>query len=208
MAVERLANRGGADLSVATDRIGTLIERIGRSRSGILDSPGAWHEVGRRLARSRGQQEMAGSRQMWAVGDWLVAGENVVFPHLKKSSVRGMAAEISTYSRHTLSMAASVARKFEPSMRIDELTWWHHLVVAGQAPADREMWLRRAVDQGWSPRQLRERITAGGPDLAPVPSRRSRSTIARFLQLRREEIDQDLVAQLRDWWQREMGDDD
>src|SRR6266566_9882650 len=95
-----------------------------------LLTPETWRAVGEQLARKRGNLGHAGSRQMWDIGDWLRDGEDEVFKQLKRSRVRTMASGITGYSRHTLSMAASLARKMGPSMRIDGLTWWHHLAVA------------------------------------------------------------------------------
>ena len=54
----------------------------------------AWERVGHGLAQSRNQVETSGSRQMWAVGDWLVVGEDVLLRHLKKRRIRQEAARI------------------------------------------------------------------------------------------------------------------
>jgi hypothetical protein len=204
--LQAFESQGIAELAVLKVPVRS-IEQPATASQPVLDTTRAWYEAGRQLADAREHQKMAGSQQMWAIGDWLLVGESVLFKHLKKARVRTLAAELSTYSRHTLAMAVSVARKYDASMRIEELSWWHHLVVAGLDMTDREMWLRRAVDHGWSPRQLRAELDVqrgrSGPRRAELP----RKTINQLLLLRRDDIDQDLRGRLRDWWQREMGGD-
>ena len=166
----------------------------------------AWEIVGHGLAQLRNQVEASGSRQMWAIGDWLVTGEDVVLRHLKKRRVRQEAARITGYSRHTLSMAASVARKIGPAMRIDELSWWHHLVASRLDREEVRPWLVRAANEGWSTREFRARLqacTAGHARPSTVTAR----WIARLVTLRRDQIDEELRSQLRSWWDREMASD-
>ncbi len=175
---------------------------------GLLDrdwriSPDAWRAIGVELARSRVQVDGSRSRQMWAIGDWLAAGEEVVFKSLKKARVRSMAAEITGYSRHTLVMAVSVARKVEPSIRIDGLSWWHHLVVAKLPGEEQSLWLTRAAEEGWSVPVLRERMSRDGADRSPV-SRRTRRLISQLVRLRGNDIDGELLAQLHQWWHQEV----
>ena len=167
-------------------------------------SPEAWREMGLKIARDRHGHEMAGSQQMWEIGDWLLSGESTVFKHLTKMKVREMAAEVSTYSVHTLVMAVSVARKIEPSMRIDGLSWWHHLVAAKLDLPDRESWLTRAAEGGWSPREFRDELAREGKVARRRRPVRARQTVGQLLQLHREDIDHNLLSQLTAWWRREI----
>src|SRR5437660_11341628 len=94
-----------------------------------------WYDIGGQLARRRRHLDRTGSQQMWEVGDWLVAGEDDVFKHLNRRRVRELAAGVTGYARHTLTMAASVARKVEPSRRVGGLPWWHHPPLPSPDPA-------------------------------------------------------------------------
>src|SRR5205807_8955249 len=121
-----------------------------------------WYEAGDQLARGRRQLDSTGSRQMWEIGDWLVAGEDDVFKHLNRRRVRELAAGVTGYARHTLTMAASVARKVEPSRRVDGLTWWHHLAVASLDPDGQTDWLVREIGRAHG-RERGEMAGAGRP---------------------------------------------
>jgi hypothetical protein len=162
----------------------------------------SWREAGGALARQRARIAGMGSRQMWQVGDWLVQGEDEVLRHLSRSHVRTVAT-ITGYSRHTLTMAASVARKVGPRARLDELTWWHHLAVARLDQAEQRRWLERAAEQRWSPRALREELPAGSPGRGR-PRHRSGRLVGELVRYRREDIPASDVARLRAWYLREM----
>src|SRR5262245_59221539 len=112
------------------DAVGGNRREVTAMQGSSLLTPESWRAVGEQLARQRGSLSHAGSRQMWDVGDWLRDGEDEVFKRLNRSRVRAMAAVLTGYSLHTLGMAVSLARKMDPSMRIEGLTWWHHLAVA------------------------------------------------------------------------------
>lgn len=167
-----------------------------------------WRHTGTQLARSSHQIEATGSRQMWEVGDWLLTGEDIVFKNLKKSKVRQMAAEITGYSLHTLRMAASVARKIKSSMRIDGLSWWHHLSVANLDEKGQAVWLTRAAEEGWSVHELRSRLRAQVPQASRPPRRvRTSRLVLELTQLHRDEIGNELLGKLREWWQKEVSRD-
>jgi hypothetical protein len=162
-----------------------------------------WRDAGGNLAQLRRQLGATGSRQMWEVGDWLVAGEDEVFTHLTRARVRQLAAAITGYSRHTLSMAASVARKVAPSARVDGLSWWHHLVVAKLDPAAQSQWLVQAAEQEWSVRVLREQLnqTTRTPRR---PRSHPKRIVSELVGLKREEIPESVLADLREWCGREL----
>ncbi len=141
---------------------------------------------------------------MWHVGDWLVAGEDGVFENLKKSRVRELAAEITGYSRRSLSMAVRVARRYEPSMRITALSWWYHLAAARLDRSQQSDWLARAVEEGWSLAEFRSRLREAGDISQRERSRDARRVVVQLVRLNRAEIRDELLSQLREWWQREM----
>jgi hypothetical protein len=168
-------------------------------------SPEDWRKMGAQLADRRSRSDHHASRQMWAIGDWLRSGEDETFRHLNRVKVRAMAAEITDYSRHTLEMAVSLARKTKPSMRIEGLTWWHHLLVAGLHCSEQRILLTQALEHGWSVKMLREHLRALGK--APRRARRRRTgdqAVAEIVQLRRDDFDHHKLVELRVWWQQEI----
>jgi hypothetical protein len=157
----------------------------------------AWVELGLSLVAERDEVSRRGSDLMWLVGDWLVRGEDQVHRGLKRSRVRDMAVEVTGYSPHTLAMAVSLARKIPPSMRIEDLTWWHHLSVSRLPLEARQRWLRKAAEQGWSARSLRAELRKD----APPPARRdsSHSLIKAVTSLRSTDLPAAALNELRQW---------
>jgi hypothetical protein len=169
-------------------------------------SPQRWRELGLQLSRRRGSLEADASRQMWEVGDWLLAGEDVVLRHLKRAEIRRVAAEVTGYSRRTLDMAVWLARRFGPTTRMEGLSWTHHTLVARLAPAEREQWLLTAAREAWSVRELRARLRPSRQPVSRPTMPRLQRAVVQLTSMRREEIDAPLVHRLREWWLREMGE--
>jgi hypothetical protein len=165
-----------------------------------------WRLTGARLRRQREGVLSSGSRQMWSVGDWLMAGEDDVFRRVKKRTIRKWAAEITGYSQHTLVMAVSVARKIDPSVRVDGLSWWHHLTVARLQSDEQAQWLCQAAEHGWSVRELRTRLARSGHMASRRPPRRGELLIRQVVALRPGEVDDHLLAQLRAWLDEQRPD--
>jgi hypothetical protein len=141
---------------------------------------------------------------MWCVGDWLIAGQDRVYANLTKTKVREMAAALTGYSRNTLRMAAAVARQFEPDMRINGLTWWHHLAVLGLDSENRERLLTRSAEEEWSVNALRAEVRRSKAPGSRRQTGRPRRLVRQVTQLSREELDDELLAELRDWLHRQM----
>jgi hypothetical protein len=141
---------------------------------------------------------------MWALGDWVLDGEQEVFKSLKRAHLRRMATEISGYSSHTIAMAVSVSRRVSVSIRIDGLTWWHHLAVAKMVPEDQLAWLTRAAEECWSVARLRAELRAAGMLKARSRPRSASTAIEQLVRLRREDIPPKLLDHLTEWWQREV----
>jgi hypothetical protein len=176
------------------------------SRAGPDTSQATWIATGRQLGVHRKQHQSSGSRLMWDIGDWLLEGEETVLKHEKRPTIRDFASQLTGYSRHTLTMAASVSRRVSPARRIEALSWWHHLVVANLGGDQQSEWLTRAVEYEWTVPRLRQELRASMPGIGPErPSpRKGDRVVRRLVELKREQISDALLAELGDWWQREM----
>jgi hypothetical protein len=165
-----------------------------------------WRTVGARLRRERETADAAGSRQMWSVGDWLMAGEDRIFDRIKKRTIRRWAAEITGYSQHTLVMAVSVARKIDPSLRVDGLSWWHHLTVARLPQPEQSHWLSEAAERGWSVRELRAQLALHGHTSSRRRRPRGDQLIQQIVALNPDEVGDEVLWQLRDWLDKHSGE--
>lgn len=160
----------------------------------------AWRELGGRLAQQRAELAGQGSRHMWEVGDWLMAGEDQVFRHMKRVKVRELGASITGYSAHTLKMAVCVARRVDPAVRVHGLSWWHHLHVAWLTPAEQTAWLTRAAEEGWSAEHLRTRLRDASLIVRPRSANHVRRLLSELVKLRRDDIPEGMVGELARWW--------
>lgn len=165
-----------------------------------------WRMTGLDLRRERERGERTRSGQMWIVGDWLLAGEDRIFNRLKKQTIRKLAAEITGYSQHTLVMAVSVARKVDPSVRVDGLSWWHHLAVARLPAPEQAHWLCHAAEHGWSLRELRTRLRLHGHTSSRSRPRRAEQLVRQVVALDPTEVGDDLLAQLHRWLDAHLPD--
>jgi hypothetical protein len=102
-------------------------------------------------------------------------------------------------------MAASVARKVEPSMRIEGLTWWHHLAVAKLSTSERTSWLERAMADRLSVQGLRIALRNAGHLPNHQATSRQRRLVRELVKLKGEEFEHDMLTKLRNWWDREIG---
>jgi hypothetical protein len=180
-----------------------LVADAGVDWSGVSMTEDSWRDAGGALARQRARLAGMGSRLMWEVGDWLVRGEDEVLRHMSRIHVRRVAADITGYSRHTLTMAASVARKVRPATRLPELTWWHHLVVARLDRAEQARWLERAAGEQWPARALRREL---GREM-PARGRQRRALgglVGQLVRYGRADITPAEMVELRAWYVREM----
>jgi hypothetical protein len=164
----------------------------------------SWREQGRALAERRNGLTAGGSWQMWDIGDWTIAGEEQVFMTIKRVSIRKLAAEITGYSRHTINMAVSVARKLPSSTRIEGLAWGHHLLVAKLDPEQRSLWLNRAVRSNWSVATLRRQMCQVGVLTPRARNGTAREAITLLVEMSRSDISAELMEMLASWWRREI----
>lgn len=97
----------------------------------------------------------------WWIADWLLIGEQRFGENLAQ------AAAALQRSERTLQNYAWVASHVAPSRRREALSFTHHVLVAPFDPAEQTRWLEQAEREGWSSRELGERIEAGRT-LTPV----------------------------------------
>lgn len=103
----------------------------------------SWLTIGERLRYVQGAI-------MWWLGDWLNFGER------KYGEMYSQALDVTGYSLQTLQNAAWVGRALESSIRIEDLSWNHHQLLASTEWADtREDWLALAAEEKWSVAKLR-----------------------------------------------------
>lgn len=98
-----------------------------------------WEAVGRVLAAQR-------DTNTWAIADWI--------RHVKWGARYGDGSRITGLSVQRLMNIASVARRFETSRRRENLSFYHHEVVARFEPETQDKWLDRAEASGWSGTRL------------------------------------------------------
>lgn len=106
---------------------------------------GAWEEIGALLKRIEGGV-------MWWLGDWLNYGER------EYGEKYAQAMDASDYSYQTLNGARWVAENVEFTRRRKELSWSHHREVASLEPKEQDKWLQKAIDNGWTRKELRDAI--------------------------------------------------
>ena len=102
----------------------------------------------------------------WALGDWLVLGENAYGETYSQAMAMWPEAKYKT-----LANAKSVANRVERSRRKETLSWSHHEAVARLEPEDQVHWLAQAEANGWTVRELRAQIRGEpepeDPDICP-----------------------------------------
>lgn len=106
-----------------------------------------WIVAGRRLGT-------IGRCSQWWIGDWIRYGT------AKWGEKYAEAARVTGYDVASLRNMAWVASRFSPSLRSDELTWSHHVLLAPLAAEEQRLWLERAREQKLSVADLRLELRA------------------------------------------------
>jgi hypothetical protein len=107
-----------------------------------------------------------GSRSPWLIGDAILAGENL-FGHEASAALDG---DLGLHPR-TLCQYARVAGRVGPDERVAGLTYSHHRAVSHLEKPERVRWLKAAVENGWSHRQLIEAVNgAAGEERETCPA--------------------------------------
>jgi hypothetical protein len=117
-----------------------------------------WAAVGRRLSH-------VSSRATWALGDWLLFGERAYGTRYRT------AVEATNLDYQTLRNYAWVAGSFAPHRRRPELSFQHHAELAALPEIEQDLWLNRAVGEGWSRNELRRRVRAKRDGTDPEATR-------------------------------------
>lgn len=104
-----------------------------------------WTELGKELARNS-------KNLMWMIGDWLIAGSHPDRKYLPEGKL-DEACALFGIEYQTAANAKFVASRVESSLRKEQLTWQHHLQVAGRE--DKVELLEWAVETQATVRELR-----------------------------------------------------
>lgn len=143
------------------------LEKSGLKITGESDYE-SWLQVGHFLTK-------ASESLMWWVGDWLNYGEK------RYGETYEQAIEATGLDYQTLKNAKWLSGLFELSLRKDNLSFSHHLLVAALPISQRQRLLDKADSEGWSVRDLRAKLThkqlkssgwsdiVGDPSGQPVP---------------------------------------
>lgn len=86
----------------------------------------------------------------WWIGDWLLYGTAMGWGERYSE-----AAKITGYDAKSLRNMRYVSSRFDSSLRRDNLTWSHHVLVAAAEPDEQKYWLDRAAADKFSVDDLR-----------------------------------------------------
>lgn len=90
----------------------------------------------------------------WLLGDWILYGEQ------RYGETYSDAIDLTAMEYDTLKNVVWVARNVLERSRRRDLSWSHHQAVAALPEGEQEMWLREAVDEGYTVARLRSRLAA------------------------------------------------
>lgn len=131
------------------------------SETGLQLPPGLtfeqWQQVGFTLRRIN-------RAWRWWVGDWLNYGERAY------GEMYSQAMDETGLAYNQLAQIAHVARKIEPEMRHEALSWSHHAAVARLDKVEANALLDRAEEHGWQRKDLRAAadLLTGGNNFTPA----------------------------------------
>jgi DNA modification methylase len=115
-----------------------------------------WEEVGRTLDRIRESVH-------WWRGDWLCYGERTY------GEMYAQALDPEGTNYQSLLADVWVAKQVGLLRRRNNLSWSHHREIASLGPEEQTRFLEGAAEQGWSTRELRERVREHKQLPPPVP---------------------------------------
>jgi hypothetical protein len=105
-----------------------------------------WKGIGRRVVK-------LGNASAWWLGDWIAFGQRKYGRRYKEALL------ITGLEYQTLRNYASIARRFEPERRRNDLSFQHHAEVATLSDSEQDRWLALAAGNHWSRNELRRRLT-------------------------------------------------
>jgi uncharacterized protein YdaU (DUF1376 family) len=106
-----------------------------------------WLTIGKQLSA-------ISTSSAWCLGDWLAYGIEA-FNGRYRSAVEQTALDYQTLRNYVW-----VAKRFPLPRRRFALSFAHHAEVAALPPPEQDFWLRKAEEQGWSVKQLRQEVRA------------------------------------------------
>lgn len=104
-----------------------------------------WRHIGKQIL-------LIADSSAWWIGDWLVFGEKN-YPERYKHAMRETSLDYQTLKNY-----AWVARRFPLPSRRAALSFQHHIEVAAMPEHERDVWLDRAQQFGWSRNELRRQL--------------------------------------------------
>lgn len=110
------------------------------------------------------------SASQWLIGDWLNFGER------KYKKTYKEIAKKTGYDENSLYQFVWVCRKFDFSIRIENLFFGHHQLVAGKPREEALYWLERAAVGKWTISQMRKEMKPK-PPTPPTPEQITMSEI-------------------------------
>lgn len=121
-----------------------------------------WLATGRRLGA-------IGRCSQWWIGDWIRYGAS------RWGERYAEAARVTGYDVASLRNMAWVASQFDSSLRSDELTWSHHVLLAPLESDEQRLWLDRALVERLSVADLRLELRGARGEGKPGPSAGSKA---------------------------------
>lgn len=104
----------------------------------------------------------------WWIGDWINKGD-ALFGHEASQGFEGTVSDryneaerITGLDHQTLLNISSICASVARSRRRSELGFWVHQEVAKLTPDEQKEWLKKAVDNNWGKRDLREALREAG----------------------------------------------
>lgn len=120
----------------------------------------SWQNIGRIIG-------LTGNWTNWALGDWLLFGENVYGESDAAASTEGTASErydiahrVTGKEPKALVNVARVCEGIHRRARRADLPFWVHEPVTRLTPDQQIEWLQRCRDEGWTRETLRAEIRA------------------------------------------------
>lgn len=106
-----------------------------------------WEFIGEKLKRLQGSLQ-------WMIGDWVNQADRISY-----GDHQSFAEQIG-FRVKTIYEYAYVARQLEFSIRMENLSFGHHQLVAGMDAPEQKKWLEAASKDDWSVAELRKQIKA------------------------------------------------
>lgn len=108
-----------------------------------------WMDYGQSL------KVLDGTARQFAIGDWIVMGFDT-YEHGKWDAVQQV---WPGYERHTLEVYQTVSKSIKSFIRMKDLSWSHHSVIASLPENKQSYWLEQAIKNKWSVSTLAQKMS-------------------------------------------------